>query len=264
MKKKSKIRQRKRTSNIWKGHVQDQLAQYWPKFANCSKRLESEAPFLREILSKYNNPLILDAAMGIGCEVVWLAEQGYTVVGNEIEEELTQIAQKRASDAGVVLSTESIDWLDLADSLGDEKFDVVLLLGNSISLLRVLRDRKQVAEQLWRLCRKGGVVIVDERNFRYILQNRDEILKGIFRYTYKVIYCGKEIIGRPIQVTDDCVQFGYFLGSNLVGTLDMHPFLEGELVGLFLQAGFRKVELFCDLEARYNEDADFFCYSFHK
>jgi 2-polyprenyl-3-methyl-5-hydroxy-6-metoxy-1,4-benzoquinol methylase len=244
----------------WQGKVTNTLAQCWEAFVDCPQRLVSEAPFLRRAINRYKRPRVLDAAMGIGCEVLWLVEQGVEVVGNEIEVDLQAIAQRRASAAGVTINTTAVDWRCLTEAFGEKQFDVVLLLGNSLSLLRELRDRRSAAKELFRVCRDSGQLIVDERNFRYILNNRDEIIRGEFKYSQRVIYCGKSIIGRPVQITDDCIRFGYFDGDTLIGTLDMHPFGSGELIALFLEAGFSSAAIYSDFERGYREKADFFTY----
>lgn len=246
----------------WEASVSRNLARYWEEFVDCRKRMLSEGPFLRELIDQYEHPQVLDAAMGIGCETIWLAGQGIQVLGNEVEQDLREVAEKRASDEGVTLETCSADWRCLSRGLRQRQFDVVLLLGNSLSLLRDLRDRKATARELFRVCKPGGRVVVDERNFRYILSNQEEILAGRFRYQHRVIYCGKSVVGRPIQIADDCVRFGYSRGGEGIGTLDMHPFSSGELVSLFLEAGFANAAMFSDFESGYSETADFYTYCF--
>jgi len=251
---------KKESKRKWKGKVTNTLAQRWEEFVDCPQRLASEAPFLLRAINSYERPYVLDAAMGIGCEVLWLVEQGVEVVGNEIEGDLQVIAKRRGNEAGVTFNTTAVDWRCLTESFGEKQFDIVLLLGNSLALLRELRDRRSAAKELFRICRDGGQLIVDERNFQYILNNRDEIIRGEFRYGRRVIYCGKRIMGRPVQITDDCVRFGYFDGDTLIGTLDMHPFRSGELVALFLEVGFSSATIFSDFERGYREKADFFTY----
>lgn len=251
---------KKEPKRKWEGKVTNTLARHWEEFVDSPQRLASEAPFLRRVINSYERPCVLDAAMGIGCEVLWLIEQGVEVIGNEIEGDLQATAKRRGCEAGVTFNTTALDWRCLTESFGEKQFDVILLLGNSLALLRELRDRRSAAKELFCVCRDGGQMIVDERNFRYILNNRDEIIRGAFRYERRVIYCGKGIVGRPVQITDDCVRFGYFDGDTLIGTLDMHPFRSGEMIALFLEAGFSSATIFSDFKRGYREKADFFTY----
>jgi len=248
--------------NGWKGNVSDELAKRWPEFVDCPKRLETLVPFLSNILAKYDTPKVLDAATGMGCEAVWLSEKGVDVIANEINEDLRLLTQKRAEERGLKLNIVSGDWRNLRNEFKEETFDLILLLGNSLCLLRKLRDREAAARNLRQVCKEGGSLIIDERNFPYMLFNRDRILEGQFRYNYKVMYCGKNIVGRPTQIEKDCVRFGYFDGDRLVGTLDMHPFETGEITSLFLKAGFSAVVIYSDFKKGYDINCDFYTYVF--
>jgi hypothetical protein len=248
----------------WGGHIIGTLAARWPEFVDCDARLRSEIPFLKALMGRFYNPKILDAAMGIGCEVIWLTKEGHDVVGNEIEDDLLIVARSRAAKSGVEIVTTSSDWRNISATLGKDRFDLILLLGNSLSLLRDRADRESAAEQLYLTCKNDGLAIVDERNFSYIHSNRDSILDGNFRYSRSVVYCGRTIDGRPIDIEDNYVRFSYFDGERTIGTLDMYPFAPGELRELFLRVGFTPIATLSDLQAEYRGDADFYTYIFKK
>lgn len=251
-------------SNGWQDDLDSRLAKRWSDFVDCEARLVMERPFLKEVCGLYREPNILDAAMGIGCETIWLAECGLPVHGNEIGEELRRIAIDRATEKKLNISTSSVDWRELAGHFPPKSFDIVLLLGNSFSLLRNRRDRARAATNLRSLCKDDGRVIVDERNFQYITGNREAILGGQFRYSGKVMYCGTRVIGRPILIEDDCVRFGYFdaASEEQIGALDMHPFVQGELPSLFAEAGFSRFQMYSDFQQEYDRRADFYTYIF--
>jgi SAM-dependent methyltransferase len=246
------------------GHVVGTLAARWPEFVDCEERLRLEEPFLETLLGRFANPSILDAAMGIGCEVTWLTKAGYNVIGNEVEADLLLVARTRAKKSHVDISTISCDWRNLTDVFGDRCFDVVLLLGNSFCLLLDPSDRERAARHLYNICRSGGMLVIDERNFPYILGSKEGILKGHFRYSRRVVYCGSEIDARPIEIGQDKVRFGYFDGASIVGTLDMFPFPLGHLKEIFLRAGFGSVEVFSDFAHGYDPSADFYTYVFRR
>ena len=249
--------------NEWKASLEQELAEGWADFVDCPRRLAREGPFLLDVLGR-PPARVLDAAMGIGCEAVFLREQGFDVVGNEISPSLRAVAAARAAASATQLTLASTDWRGLRKGFGDSAFDSVLLLGNCLCLLRKQRDRRAAAENIRAVCKAGGSVVVDERNFEYILRNRDSILAGQFRYTGRVVYCGKTVKGTPVAIDDDCVRFVY---KNIVsgvefGCLDMHPFRRGELVSLFRAAGFREATVYSDFMKGYRPDCDFYTYVF--
>lgn len=249
----------------WQSECGRYLAECWSDFVDCTRRLETEGPFLLNVLGKRGAD-VLDAAMGIGCESVFLAKHGFRVTGNEISPDFRQLANDRAKKEGVRFDVTAIDWKSLSASFGRDSFDAVLILGNSLCLLRDADARLQAARNFRAVCAEGGIVVVDERNFKYILRNRARILEGNFHYSGRVMYCGTKVGGRPVVIEPECVRFAYEYkpSGELLGYLDMHPFREGELVELFQSVGFICCEIYSDLRKGYGEDADFYTYVFRR
>ena len=148
----------------------DSLVGCWPDFVNCSLRLRTEGPFLLSTLSSPKER-ILDAAMGMGCETLFLAKQGFNVVGNEIDPNFQKLASMYARRINIELETTSLDWRELTEYFGGESFDSVLVLGNSLCLLQDEIAEEQAVQSFRKVCKRGGKVIVDQRNFDYILQD---------------------------------------------------------------------------------------------
>jgi len=249
----------------WNSKCGERLADRWPDFVDYSARLETEGPFLLHLVNKYGSR-VLDAAMGIGCESIFLAENHARVVGNEINPRFRRAARLYTRHTNASLKVTSIDWRNLGKVYAEGNFDIVLVLGNSLCLLQHSRDRRRSVMNFVAVCEKGGVVVVDERNFGYIQRYRAQILNGDFRYGGRVMYCGQTIAGYPVAIDSDCVQFAYedVEKKVVLGYLDMYPFAEGELVDLFHQAGCTCVELYSDLSPGYDEKADFYTYVFRK
>ncbi|QDT43478.1 Glycine/sarcosine N-methyltransferase [Gimesia alba] len=250
------------TTMPWTGSIDQNLALRWSEFVGCDARMRVEEDFLRSLLNKHESPEILDAAMGVGCEVIWFVLHGYKVIGNEISSILQKIAYENGRRHKVEFEMCAVDWRHLDDYFPENNFDLIFLTGNSFSLLKDEVDRIVAAKSLYRICKKRGVIVVDERNFSYIRDSREEILGGNFRYSGRVGYCGKSIEGRPIQIEEDCVTFGYYdtATKKQIGTLDMYPFQDGELERMFLNAGFVDSIRLSDLEKKFNPEADFFTY----
>jgi hypothetical protein len=124
----------------------------------------------------------------------------------------------------------------------------------------------EIAEQIAAICARHGRVVIDERNFRYILSQAESILQGRFRYSKQVIYCGDSIQGRPVKIGPSNVRFGYFdaLDKHLLGTMDMWPFRMHEIEQVFHSVGFRTVRRLGDLGLRDMDQADFITYVFER
>ncbi len=111
--------------------------------------------------------------------------------------------------------------------------DAIILLGNSPCLVKKINQIERCLEQFYSLLKPGGCILVDERNFTYINELRNEILGGKFRYSGKYMYCGSAVTGRPVEINSPYVTFGYFRkNGEFVGALEMHAFKDGELAEL--------------------------------
>lgn len=250
----------------WNGECEDPLVARWPDFVNYSKRLETEGPFLRGVVRQYG-VRVLDAAMGIGCESIFLTKEGAQVTGNEINPGFREHAREKARVEKVELKVTAIDWRNLAKVFEPDSFDVILLLGNSLCLMQKSDDRKETLKSLREVCRPGGVVVVDQRNFDYILEQKEAVLNGYFRYGHRVMYCGTDIVGYPIAIDNDCVRFVYenTASQNILGYLDMHPFLGRELVDVFQNGGFTLESSLSDFQPLpFCPTADFYTHIFRK
>ena len=264
----------------------DALSEHWAEFVVPEKRLEQEARFLRQqVLEQIECPptqiRILDAAMGIGVETVFLLQEGYYVIGNEIEDTLRQKAKEYAQRKGVTLPEGQLtnaNWLALRKSFGPNAFHLILVLGNSLCLLANPAEVKRALKNFCSLLTPEGVLVVDERNFQVIIDNWNEIKRNPWEvfyskyYTGKIMYCGSEVKGVPTDKADGRIVFTYARVSDgdkpveTYGTLSMYPFKAGQLRSLLLESGFSRVEMYADLSetpiSRYEDapEADFYTY----
>src|SRR6266849_2971180 len=90
-----------------------------------------------------------------GENVVPLIERGARVIGIDISPDLIAIAQKRLSDANLEASLTAGDAYNTG--LSDESVDTIF----SMALIHHL-DIKLVRDEMWRVLRKGGVIILRE------------------------------------------------------------------------------------------------------
>lgn len=267
------------------------LAIEWENFVNCEKRLEKEGPFLSMLIDKckkgVSDLIIFDAAVGTGCESVYLRKKGIKkVISNEISPTFQTVAYQKAKDEGVKLEITSWNWLELDEKFKERynelKVNMALILGNSLCLLTNKNEIMKSLSNIKSMLEPGGIVIVDERNFEYILKDNDTILRDPirnFRYKKEVIYCGETVNGVPTSIDTNNVRFTYYkvpppsLQSEInsseilshdseyfIGTLDMQPFGMEDLENYLRDAGFINIIRYSDFEEGYDKEADFYIY----
>lgn len=103
---------------------------------------------------------ILDLCCGQGRHAIELARRGFNhVTGLDQSEYLVDVARKMADENGVDMVFEQGDARDLP--YDDDRFDVVLLLGNSFGYFDADREDRRVLHEVRRVLKPGGRVLLD-------------------------------------------------------------------------------------------------------
>ncbi|HST68058.1 MAG TPA: class I SAM-dependent methyltransferase [Solirubrobacterales bacterium] len=265
-----------------------QLSENWKRFAAPELRVKQTIPLITGVIDRMNvdtqSVRIFDAAAGVGFEAIALLRDGYLVQLNEIEGTLRDAARQYAKEHDVVLPEaqfSSIDWLELDREFQAGQFDVVLVLGNSLCHLESDKQLASAIGQFYKLLRKGGALICDERNFDFIREHwewiqRDPLNNFSFNQREdRVMYLGTHVLGAPFEFNDRVI-FEYWdvergsdgkfrkAATSPLGSLSMFPFERGKLQGVLKSAGFRQTDVLCDLkpspEDGMQNDCDFYTY----
>src|SRR5271154_4698875 len=107
------------------------------------------------LLGDVRGKTVLDLGCGTGENVIPLIERGAHVIGMDISPDLIAIAQKFVRDANLEASLSVGDAYNTG--LPDESVDVVFCM----ALIHHL-DIKLVRDEMWRVLRKGGSIILRE------------------------------------------------------------------------------------------------------
>jgi len=237
------------------------LVSMWREFIDWDKRRKGEDNFLVKQFQARGVKKIFDASVGDGCDSIYLLKQGFDVTSNDLDETFIAKALENAKAENVQLKITRFDWRKLDTELAQESFDAVILLGNSLTYLFDEKDQLETLRQFKRLLRSGGVLVIDERNYQYILDNREKILQGDFQYSGNYVYCGDKVHGKPIEISDERVKMEYTNESTgKKGYLVLYPFQHGEMKNLLAKTEFASVEQFSDYKPGENNDADFYQY----
>lgn len=104
---------------------------------------------------------VLDLGCGAGRTSVALAEMGLPVFGIDISELMIEVAVEQALQAGVADVTEFavMDSRDLRD-IPDDSFDAALYSYNGLELVPGLNGKRRVLQEVHRVLRPGGRLIV--------------------------------------------------------------------------------------------------------
>ena len=159
-----------REARIWHLYVGD-----------VNARLSNYKGTLLKILEERSVQTVYDCACGTGIDSVMLLEEGYNVVStdavDDFLEKARQTKQKREELADWQIGFG--DWLDLKSAEVDHPavgYDAIVCIGNSFctlpdfeggnkTLIKALQNFKD-------LLKKGGMLIIDHRNYDYTLVHK--------------------------------------------------------------------------------------------
>lgn len=246
------------TQTIYNQNHKD-LAEWWGDLLDWPTRLSKEGPFLLQHLKEYNCHRIFDSCLGDGVDSIYLLKQGFSVISNESDEAFLKKALKNAGNDGVSLNTVQYDWRNLDQYVPENLFDAILCLGNSFTYLFEPREREIALRNFHALLKPGGLLIMDERNYPYMLANREKILyEGAPTSPKQVIFCGKKVVVRPIVIEDSLVVMHYrHKELQWEGSLSIYPFKKNELRTL-LENHFEYLEMFSDFDKGYDPEAGYY------
>jgi predicted O-methyltransferase YrrM len=254
--------------SIFEPELQDQ----WGAFVAPIQRMQNGmSDFLDAVLTlarisiRGDRPIrLLDAAAGVGSESIWLSQNRPTnvaIFANEIDLGLIKQLKRNERDAGVSVPLYSYDWRHMATKfrreVDQDPFDVIIALGNSLTCLLDPGQMKLCLNNFYKLLNMGGLLVVDERNFRLLLsRNEREIREGFVRS--EVIYPGKDIgakvdpdqrgeLRRKIMKLEYYPKFD--MQQDRIGTFLVYPFGEGQVEELLNGEGFRVMATYSDLES---------------
>jgi len=229
------------------------------------------------ILNQYNGRLdsfkILDLALGGGQDSIFLIKRGYEVVSNEIEDVYIDQAKQKAAKEGVMLNVRKCYWqeMDKNPLYQLSEFDFIFCLGNSFpNYLLNENDRIKSLQNFWTILKKGGTFLFDSRNFDYMVENKNSILKNPetnFKYVGKTTFLNKELVhGFPVEITNDVVRFVWkHYGKKAYTEMDFWPATIENVKKLIQDSiGNVRYEIFYDYQKQKPEHYDFVQYLLYK
>jgi SAM-dependent methyltransferase len=201
---------------------------------------------------------VLDAACGTGVDAAVLARRGFTVWAADGSDAMVEGATARFRRERLAIPLLRSRWADLPATT-NERFDVVLCVGNSL-VHAVGRDAMvESLTGLRRMARPGGYVVIDSRNWeklhaeRRIVQVADQVVtrggrRCVVLYAWEV----------PDRIGDEHIAHLVFVFENgdqiepHEHQITFYPFTVSELRERLELAGLREVDTdFDDSRDRY-------------
>lgn len=230
----------------------DQLSADYDRFVDWSGRLAGELPFIERLLQSVGALGVLDAACGTGVHAIALARRGYDVVGADASPGMVERARHNAEAAGAALPLMVAEFGVLARQAGD-RFDALLCLGNSLPHALSPSDLRTALIDFAACLRPGGLLMIQNRNFDAVLERRQRWMdpqshrQGDREWLFLRFYD----FHRDDRITFNMVRLyreGGGPWSQQVGSTDLRPLRQEELVGELGPAGFDEIVCWGDMQ----------------
>lgn len=248
----------------------------WNEFSPLPGRKEHHA-FLFNVIQKFSSKKsihIFETCLGSGLDAVPLANANYKITANEFDENYLRTAEQQIFKEGVKIEIVSYDWLELDQYKPQSLFDVVLCVGNSICYIFGQKEQMKVIKNFKNLLRKNGLLIIDERNFQFMLDHRadilykkDEVVANHSGLNKHVLYGSEKYYPYPVEISDDLVVMGLWQQgkANPISHFYFYPFKRGELQSILeIIFGEENVEVYCDYKKGKIAEAGFYQYRCRK
>lgn len=199
-------------------YADGKAAKVWEIYiGDKNSRTDHYKKFLTKLLRDHGCHHVLDVACGTGVDSILLLEQGFQMTSVDASDKMLKYALKErwnrrkeaAFDNWVV---EEANWLTLPDDLHkpEQGFDAVVCLGNSFAHLPDFhgdkRNIKLALQNFYEMIKPGGILVIDHRNYDYILDTGKTPAKNMYYNSKHVKDISTSILyqnGTPVMITLD-------------------------------------------------------------
>lgn len=215
---------------------------------------ENTVNFLKEDLKINSN--ILDVACGTGTYSIALGEQGNKVQGMDLDEEMINkaIGKNHNSNVSFIVG----DMLKLENIYEAYSFYKVFCIGNSLVHLSTKEEIEKAIEQMYKVLKKEGTLVIQIINYDRILSKNIKALPTILREEQGVEFVrryelngeGKIIFLGQINIEED--------GNSYENGVELIPLQSEELKQMLLKIGFKNIEFYGSFKKEtYNKEESY-------
>jgi SAM-dependent methyltransferase len=190
----------------------DQLAALYKSiYPDWEKSVTDHARILDDIIRQhfpYNTGNILDAACGIGTQLIGLAGLGYQMTGTDISPKELEVARKELNKRNLEAELYNCDFKDLDSSFESLKFDLVIALDNAIPHLLSDAEILEAFKAMYWVCRQG--IIISVRDYDQVDKSKIQMIP----YGYRRIDSKNWFLFQRWEFEGEIISVSFFFLEN--------------------------------------------------
>jgi len=180
-------------SGLTDQYADGKAAKVWQLYiGDTNSRTRIYKDFLIDALKKRGCVNVLDVACGTGIDSVMLLEEGFTVASADASDKMLKGAYKTRwdrrkediMDKWVIYEANWLNMMEDIEEVPEGGFDAIIAMGNSFAHLPDFsgdqRDQQLAIQNFYNLLKPGGFLIIDHRNYDYILDHGSAPAKNIY------------------------------------------------------------------------------------
>lgn len=200
-------------------------------YSSIAKYYDLIFPFNRhkyEFLKEYAGRDVLDLACATGVYAHKLADDGYNVIGVDLDQSMIQFGKNK----GKAL----LEVADMQEEIYDF-YDLIYCIGNSIVHLEDERAIKRQLKNIYQGLKRNGTSVVQIVNYDRIYLDNIESLPIIDNDGVK--FERKYTLGDRVKFETKLVA-----DEEITNSVVLYPIRSGRLIQLFDEVGFKDIEVF--------------------
>ncbi len=211
--------------------------------------------FLSKNFSASRGNQILDIGTGTGSYAIALAEEGFQVVGIDLDNTMLEMAREKLTGSNLPIEYKCIDMLELENYFKDNTFYGIYTIGNVLVHLESREKINQAINKMSSLLKRDGILIIQIINYDRIVDQHLDGLPTIINKDEGVSFLRKYQLIRG----DDrqYINFNTELSINkkdldikYENTTQLIPLRSGELYDMLQGAGFNNIKLYGDFKGK--------------
>ena len=241
------------------------FAEHWDELIDWKSRVAT-FEFIHSILKVNKVSQVLDVATGTGFDSINLIKKGFNVYSMDGSIEMLKVAQNNAEKNNVKLNLihsfwGSFNFKNINNEIIPDRYDAIICIGNSLACETSEEKRMEAIKEWSKLLKKGGILIIDHRNYDNILGKKPNNLKSVYYHGDNV-----NIIAESIE--KDMTSFKYEFEDGANFNLKMYPITKSKMFEYISLGNFEHVDSYGDNimidSQRNSEEINFYQHIFRK
>jgi glycine/sarcosine N-methyltransferase len=176
----------------------------YDQMVDWGKRLTREAPFFRDLFTRFGVERIVDVGCGSAKHAIMFREWGHEVIGVDPSESMLAQARDNAAAAGVEIGLVEGGFGELERLVGSGH-DAVLTLGNGLPHVDGVSGLRATLADFAAVLRPGGLVVLHLLNHARLIDGNVRMMPATFRETPE----GDRVFIKVLDHVDGGIMFDF-------------------------------------------------------